>query len=76
MSGTDLQALHAAGAEITGHIDAWMKIGHASRFSHFRSDLVREIRQLHHDLRRRVLPSDLPGAKANGRPRNPTPGTL
>lgn len=65
----DLQALHAAGAEIPSHADAWLQLGRASRYTNRRLDLVEEVMRLHRELGRNILPSDIPGPRPSGRPR-------
>lgn len=75
---TDLQALHAAGACIPGHADAWLALGRQTRVLAGRLDLVATVTRLHRELGRDVVPADIPDPHPPGRPRSiPTanPGT-
>jgi len=59
MSQIDLQELHAAGAEIAGHADAWLALGRQPRVKNDRLNLVEKVRTLHISLARRVVPADI-----------------
>jgi len=57
----DLQPLHAAGAEIAGHADAWLRMPgiKSGDFAHKHDSIADRVRRLHYQLGRRVTPQDI-----------------
>jgi hypothetical protein len=60
----DLQALHAAGADVAGvHADAWLRLPgvRSGEFTTKAGGVLERVRAMHAQLGRRILPTDLTG---------------